>query len=146
MSLDPRDGRKSHAVRDRCLIRWDRGRLEVERDQVYSAFSRLGGMLAQSRSLAPTGEGIASISRRFVQGLEYGTLRILIDRYNHFVVFDSRGNLVCIFYVVRDEAAALLVDGTWWGSRRLIGRDAAPGAAERFARALIEAEGAKERA
>ena len=52
------------------------------------------------------------------------------------MVFDSRGNLVCIFYVVRDEVAALLVDGTWWGSRRLIGRDAVPGAAERFARAL----------
>jgi hypothetical protein len=136
---------KRHAIRDRCLIRWDRGRLEVEREQVYSSFSRLGGMMAQSRSLAPSGEGIASTSRRFVQVLEHGTLRILIDRYNHIVVFDSRGNLICIFYVVRDEAAALLVDGTWWGSRRLIGREAAPLAAERFARALFEAERPMER-
>jgi hypothetical protein len=137
---------KSQAVRDRCLIRWDRGRLEVERDHVYSAYSRLGGMMAQSRSLPPSGVGIASIWQRFVQVIEHGTLRILIDRYNHIVVFDSRGNLICIFYVVRDEAAALLVDGTWWGSRRLIGRDAAPGADERFARALSEAERAMERA
>ena len=138
--------RVSH-VRDRCLIRWDRGRLEVEREQVYSTFSRLGGMLAQSRSLPPgRRRRSTSTSRRFVQVIEHGTLRILIDRYNHIVVFDSRGNLVCIFYVIRDEAAALLVDGTWWGSRRLIGRDAAPGAAERFARALLEAEGATERA
>jgi hypothetical protein len=137
---------KSHAVRDRCLIRWDRGRLEVEREHVYSTFSHLGGMIAQSRSLLPFGNGIVSNSRRFVQILEHGTLRFLIDRYNHIVMFDSRNNLICIFYVVRDEAAALLVDGTWWGSRRLIGRDAAPGAAERFARALSEAEGAMERA
>jgi hypothetical protein len=136
---------ESRSVRDRCLIRWDRGRLEVERDRVYSVFSRLGGMIAQSRSLSPSSEGIKTVSRRFVQILEHGTLRILIDRYNHFVVFDSHGNLVCIFYVVRDEAAALLVDGTWWGSRRLIGRDVAPGAAERFARALLAAERPPER-
>src|SRR5262249_29493167 len=125
--------------------RWDRGRLEVEREQVYSAFSRLGGSVAQSRSLPPASEEVRESMRRFVQILEHGRLRILIDRYNHFVVFDSHGNLVCIFYVVRNEAAALLVDGTWWGSRRLIGRDTARGAAERFARTLIEAERAPER-
>ena len=61
------------------------------------------------------------------------------------MVFDSRGNLICIFYVIRDEAAALLVDGTYWGSRRLIGREAVPGAAERIGRALLEAEGVPER-
>jgi hypothetical protein len=137
---------RSHAIRDRCLIRWDRGKLEVEREHVYSVFSRLGGMIAQSRSLPPSGGGFGSSSRRFVQVLEPGTLRILIDRYNHIVVFDSRGNLICILYVIHDEVAALLVDGSWWGSRRLIGRDTAPGAAERFARALSEAEREMERA
>jgi hypothetical protein len=135
----------SRVVRDRCLIRWDRGRLEVEREDVYRTFARLGGSLAQSRSLSPESEGIRGMSRRFVQILEHGRLRILIDRYNHFVVCDSRGNLVCIFYVVRDEAAAVLVDGSWWGSRRLIGRDVARGAAERFARTLVEAERGSER-
>jgi hypothetical protein len=136
---------ESRSIRGRCLIRWDRGRLEIERDQVEQALARLGGMLAQSRSLSPSSEGVRGSSRRFVQVIEHGTLRILIDRYNHVVVFDAGGNLVCIFYVVRDEIAALLVDGTWWGSRRLIARDAAPGAAERIARALAEAEGSLER-
>jgi hypothetical protein len=137
-------------VCDLCLLRWDQGRLEVERARVDSTFSRLGGMIAQSRSLPPRSlplwcAGELGISQRFIQVLEHGTLRILIDRYNHFVVFDSRGNLVCIFSVIRDEAAALLVDGTWWGSRRLIGGESAPGAAERFARALLAAEQVRER-
>ena len=100
-------------------------------------------MLTQSRSLRP-GDPPGSTQRRFVQIIEEGKLRILIDRYNHFVVFDARGNLVCIFYVIRNEVAAVLVDGTYWGSRRLIGRDAVPGAAERIGRALLEAEGVPE--
>lgn len=135
---------KSRHVIDRCLLRWDRGRLEVERHQVYAVFSRLGGVLSQSRSLRPGDQDAAGTQRRFVQIIEEGKLRILIDRYNHFVVFDSGGNLVCVFYVIGDEAAALLVDGTCWGSRRLIGREAIPGAAERIGRALLEAEGVPE--
>ncbi len=135
---------ESRHVRDRCLIRWDRGRLEVERHEVYAVFSRLGGVLCQSRSLRPGDQDSSGSQRRFVQIIEEGRLRILIDRYNHFVVFDSRGNLVCVFYVIRDEAAALLVDGTYWGSRRLVGRDVVPGAAERIGRALLEAEGVPE--
>jgi len=135
----------SRFVRDRFLLRWDRGRLELERAQVYSTFSGLGGMLAESRSLSPAIAGAGPELRRFVQVLEHGRLRILIDRYNHFVIFDSQGNLVCIFYAVRDEAAALLVDGTFWGSRRLTGREVLPGAAQRIARALLEAERAPEK-
>ena len=134
----------SRHVRDRCLIRWDRGRIEVERDQIYSVFARLGGVLAQSRSLRPGDAEINRTQIRFVGVIEEGRLRILIDRYNHFVVFDSRGNLVCIFYVIRDEVGALLVDGTYWGSPRLIGRAATPGAAERIGRELREAEGLPE--
>jgi hypothetical protein len=135
----------SRTVTDQILIRWDRGRLEIEREHVDSVLARLGGMIAQSRSVRRSNPGIAPFPRRFVQILEHGTLRILIDRYNHFVVYDSHENLVCTFYVVRDEAAGLLVDGTWWGSRRLTGREPMPGAAERFARALLEAERAPER-
>ena len=45
---------KSHAVRDRCLIRWDRGRLEVEREQcVFDVFAagRDAGPIAKSVAL-----------------------------------------------------------------------------------------------
>ena len=76
---------------------------------------------------------------RFWQVIEEGQLRILIDRYNHFVVFDSERNLVCIFYVVGDEAAAVLVDGTLWGSRQADRPRGGPGAAERIGRALSAA-------
>ncbi len=131
----------SRHAHDRCLFRWDRGRLEVERDEVFTVFSRLGGVLTQSRSLRRGDSEVNRHQLRFVGVIEEGRLRILIDRYNHFVVFDARGNLVCIFYVIGDDAAALLVDGTYWGSYRLIGREALPGAAERIGRALLEAEG-----
>jgi hypothetical protein len=128
-------------VHDRCLIRWDRARLEVERDEVFTVFSRLGGVLTQSRSLRRGDSEANRYQLRFVGVIEEGRLRILIDRYNHIVVFDARGDLVCIFYVIGDYAAALLVDGTYWGSYRLIGREALPGAAERIGWALLEAEG-----
>jgi hypothetical protein len=134
-------GEASRHVHDRCLIRWDRGRLEVERDDVFSVFSRLGGVLTQSRSLRRGDAEVNGHQLRFVGIIEEGSLRILIDRYNHFVVLDARGSLVCIFYVIGNEVAALLVDGTYWGSRRLTGREPAPGAAERIGRALLEAEG-----
>jgi hypothetical protein len=136
---------ESHHVRDRCLIRWDRGRIEVERHEVFSVFSRLGGVLAQSRNLRRGDREIEANSQmRFHGVIEGAPLRILIDPYNHFVVFDGRGNLVCILYAIGDEVAALLVDGTYWGSRRLIGREVVPGAAERIGRALLEAEGVPE--
>jgi hypothetical protein len=136
---------ESHHVRDRCLIRWDRGRIEVERHEAFSVFSRLGGVLAQSRSLRRGDREIeATTQMRFHGVIEGAPLRILIDPYNHFVVFDGRGNLVCILYAIGDEVAALLVDGTYWGSRRLIGREVIPGASERIGRALLEAEGIPE--
>ena len=132
--------RENRHVSDRCLIRWDRGRLEVERDQVFAKAAELGGMLAQSRSFPPGSRELNGTAARFVQIVEHGTLRILIDRYNHSVVFDSDGNVVCVFYVIKDEAAAWLPDGTCWGPRRLIGREPKPGAAQRIALALREAE------
>ncbi len=136
---------ENRRVSERWLIRWDRGRLEVERDSVAATFSALGGTLAQSRSFPPASHEIAGGRARFVQIIEHGALRILIDRYNHFVVFDRDRNVTCLLYVIKDEVAAWLPDGTCWGPRRLIGREPDPRAAELFAAALRAAERAPER-
>jgi hypothetical protein len=127
------------------LIRWDRERLEVERDPGAERFLSLGGTTAQSRSLPPDSRDSSGTGARFVQIIEHGALRILIDRYNHFVVFDRARNVIGIFYAIKDDVAAWLPDGTCWGPRRLIGRESRPGAAERIAAALQAAERAPER-
>ena len=59
-------------VHDRCLIRWDRGRIEVERNEVFSVFSRLGGVLTQSRTLRPCDQLTSGTKKRFVQVIEEG--------------------------------------------------------------------------
>ena len=126
----------------RCLIRWDQGRLEVVAPRgLFRLPSSSAGSSAQSRSLPP-----GKLEPRhgpligFVQIIEHDGLRFLIDRYNHLVVLDRSGELLCIFYVTRDEVAAWLPDGTCWGSRRLIGGEPTPGAAERIAAVLRSAE------
>jgi hypothetical protein len=129
-------------VRFSCLLRWDQPRLDVAYHDADALIERLGGVVAESRSLPPNGiaQTVDGAPPRFVQVIEHGALRILIDRYNHIAVLGSRNEPVCMFYVSRGEVAAWLADGTCWGSRRLIGGEAAPGAAARIAAALRAAE------
>jgi hypothetical protein len=123
-----------------CLIRWDQGRLDVVHHEAVELFQRLGGVVAESRSLSPGRSGLQYDLHRFVQSIELDRLRVLIDRYNHLAVLGPSGELICMFYVTEDEVAAWMPDGTCWGSRRLIGGDPTPGAAERIAAVLRSAE------
>jgi len=77
---------------------------------------------------------------RFVQHVEYDGPCFLIDRYNHIAVLGRSGELLCLFYVTREEVAAWLPDGTRLGPRRLIGGEPTPGAGERIAAVLRSAE------
>jgi hypothetical protein len=123
-----------------CLIRWDQGRIEVVHDDAVILFQRLGGVVAESRSLPAGRTGLDYDPLRFVQCVEHGGLRILIDRYNHFAVLDRNEELLCMFYVSGTEVAGWLPDGTYLGSRRLIGGEPTAGAAERIAAVLRMAE------
>jgi MoxR-vWA-beta-propeller ternary system domain bpX1 len=123
-----------------ALICWDQGRLEAIQHEPVSLFQRLGGVVAESRSLSPGKAGLDYDPHRFVQSIELPGLRVLIDRYNHLVVLGRGGELLCMFYVAWDEVAAWMPDGTCWGSRRLIGGEPTPGAAERIAAVLRSAE------
>jgi hypothetical protein len=127
-------------VRSTCLIRWDRGRLEVTFDDAASLLDQLGGPFAVSRSVATGNQGRGYDPDRFVQVVEGNGLRILIDRYNHLAIMDRVGALVCVFYVSGTEMAAWLPDGTMWGPRRLIGGEPAAGATERIAAAIARAD------
>ena len=128
--------------RSSCLIRWDQGRLEFVARDARGSLEPLAEVVAESRSLPPghPAHRPDPDPLRWVQFLEHGGLQILIDRYNHLAVLGRGGGLLCMFYVNRDEAAAWMPDGTCLGSRRLIGGEATPGAAERIASVLRAAE------
>ena len=135
--FDQVGARRSHA---QVLIRWGVGRLTIDHDDPVQNFERLGGVVAESRSL-PHGITPASSGRaRFTRFIEHGPLRILIDEYNHLAVLGSGGRLVAMFYLSGREFAAWLPDGTSLGSSWLIGGPPPNDAAERIAAALRAAE------
>ncbi len=122
------------------LIRWDQGWLNLRVCEAGSQLEPVGEVIAVSRSMPVGSHGLGYDPERFVQMIEHGGLRILIDRYNHLVVLGRGGALVCMMFVSRREFAAWLPDGTMFGPRRLIGGEPTPGASERIAAALKWAE------
>ena len=123
-----------------CLIRWDRGRLEVVARDAEALLAQLGGPVAVSRAVLPENLGRGHDRNRFVQFIEHKGARILIDRYNQLAVLDKDGDLTCVFFMSGTDIAAWLPDGTRWGPRRYIGGEPTPGASERIAAALKRAE------
>ncbi len=123
-----------------CLIRWDRGRLEVDHRAPAQTFQELGGVIAESRSFPRLKSDARYDQFRFQRVVEHATLRILIDQYNHLAVLDRDGELISMFYASGQEFAAWMPDGTRLGSSRLIGGELTPHAAEQLARVLWSAE------
>ena len=123
-------------ARSCCLIRWDRGLLEVNDRGAEALLEHLGGTVAVSRAVVTAMQKPGQDPNRFVQFIAHEGARILIDRYNHIVVTGRGGELVCVFFVSRNEVAAWLPDGTLWGARRLIGGEPAADAGERIAAAM----------
>ena len=134
------DLRGPRRARFSWLIRWDQGWLNLTVREADSSLDLLGGVLAVSRSVSAGNLGLGYDSERFVQIIEHGGLRILIDRYNHLVILGGGGELVCVMFVSRDEFAGWLPDGTMFGPRRLIGGEPTRRASERIAAALLRAE------
>jgi hypothetical protein len=123
-------------ARSCCLIRWDRGWLEVNDRGAEALLEDLGGTIAVSRGVVPAMHMPFQDPNRFVQFIAQEGARILIDRYNHIAVLTRSGDLACMFYVNGNEVAAWLPDGTCWGARRLIGGEPTAAAAERIAAVL----------
>src|SRR5262249_24715110 len=78
----------------------------------------------------------------FVDAAE-GRLTVLIDPSGEVAVFNSGGNLICMFFVFRNQFAAWRPDGTRYGPASLTGGPPTPDALERLARALQEASGSR---
>jgi hypothetical protein len=129
-----------HAHWSSCLIRWDTGQLELVRQNAADRLEQLGGAVAVARSLPTVNHGLGYDGRRFVQVVQHGGLRVLIDRYNHLAALGPDGALLCVFYINGEEVAGWMPDRTRWGSRRLIGGGPHPRSAERIAAALRQAE------
>jgi hypothetical protein len=137
--FDPGGPRRPQSM---CLIRWDRGRLEVDYQDPAQTFQGLGGVVAESRGLPPSSRRAFDPDDplRFSQVVDHVGLQIFIDQYNHLAVLDRDGDLIGMFYVAGSEFAAWMPDGTRLGSSRLIGGASTPHAAERLARVLRSAE------
>jgi hypothetical protein len=135
--FDQVGARRPHA---QALIEWGGGRLIVDRDDPAQNFQRLGGVVAESRSL-PYGSTLSPAVRgRFGRFIEHGRLRILIDEYNHLAVLGPGERLVAMFYLSGREFGAWLPDGTSLGSSWLIGGPPPKDAADRIGAALRAAE------
>jgi hypothetical protein len=63
----------------------------------------------------------------------------VVTLFGEVFVFEQTGELVCGFFVFRQQAAAWLPDGTCWGAESLLGRPPTAGAADRIGKALSEA-------
>jgi hypothetical protein len=76
--------------------------------------------------------------RRFVT-LDEGPVIVLVDRYSQIALLDRLWNLVCMFFVFRNQVAGWMPDGTLYGPAALTGGPETPNAAERIARRLQQA-------
>ena len=119
-------------IESACAIRWDHGTLEMFHGDFDLPSNRTEKILGRWRKKAADDLPRSSI--------RCGGLHATCIRPNHVDVFDSDGNIVCIFYVGRAESAAWLPDGTRIGAPRLIGGEPTPGGAQRIAAVLRQAE------
>lgn len=128
-----------HPLRQ-TLVRWDRGRLEVQTEFASQTFEKLGGEVQDDDGVSDAALPTCYDSIRFVRRAEGSTLRVLIDNFNHLAVQDRRERLLVVFYVRGRDFAAWMPDGTRFGTGRLIGGGASRAAAERIAAVLRAAE------
>lgn len=112
------------------LVRWDKGRLEVE--AVTNPNSISGGLAVESKTLPPW---LFYDPRRFV-GVAHGWLVAALDLYGQLALFEANGQLVCMFFSFRHQLAAWLPDGTRLGPAALLGGPPTPGAAEKIGQTL----------
>jgi hypothetical protein len=63
----------------------------------------------------------------------------VVTLFGEVFLFEHTGELVCGFFVFRQQAAAWLPDGTRWGAEALLNRPQTPGAQAKIGKALIEA-------
>jgi hypothetical protein len=64
---------------------------------------------------------------------------VVSDAFGQLAVFDQLGQLVCVFFVFRDQAGAWMPDGTRYGPPSITGGPPTPGALAALGNALREA-------
>jgi hypothetical protein len=133
--------RIDESPRRQVLIRWDRERLEVNReDQAVQVFQQLGGVVAELGEPPVQTSGWAWARHRFGRQVKHGALKILLDGFNHVAILGRNDRLIAMFFIGDEEFAAWMPDGTCLGASRLIGGPPTKAASERIAAALRAAE------
>ncbi|WP_406696248.1 hypothetical protein V5E97_35200 [Singulisphaera sp. Ch08] len=134
------------------LIRWDQGVLELSqgRGDRASYLACLAQRFAgQQNHLIPATRGHDLPSKdpkRFLASCSVLVLSVLVDFIGQVSVFDRSNQLVCMFYVFRDQLAGWMPDGTRMGAANLTGGAATEDGQARFwaaLRAASEIEGSQ---
>jgi len=108
---------------------WERGDLEHQ---------FLGPRKSAMEAAGKRNAGPYDSARIFA--LSTNSLTAVCDSFGQVRIVDKRvGDLVCMFFVYRNEIAGWMPDGTRWGSRRLLGAAAHPDASTKFVHALAAA-------
>lgn len=134
-----------HLVRWDRLIRWDRALIQSRHGQTDRRAllqSELAGTSLRPTGTVATRHGLPPFVRydlrRFVAGAR-DRVSVAVDAYGQIAVFDRDGELVCMFFFFRGQAAAWMPDDTCHGPPSLINRPPTPGALEKIGRALHDA-------
>ncbi len=123
------------------LVNWHAGRLEFRQLRGSAAFL----WEARARDDIPT-ECVPAVPRQLPGFLHDTTGRFraaarsnliaVVDAYGQVALCTHAGELLCMFFVFRNQIAAWAPDGTCYGAQVLLGQGPTPGALERIGQAL----------
>jgi hypothetical protein len=130
--------------REQHILRWGRGRLELE-FEVLNAGGHVRPGLSVSHTRWPgTPEGVPAFLKgdpnRFLAGAQ-GQVLAVVDRHGQVAILAQTQRLVCMFFVLRATVAGWMPNGTRFGPESVTGAPATAGAMEKFGRALCTASG-----
>src|SRR5262249_399661 len=130
--------------REQHILRWGRGRLELE-FEILNAEDHVRPGLSVSHTRWPgTPEGVPAFlkgdANRFLAGAQ-GRVLAVVDRHGQVTILDRTQRLVCMFFVLRPTVAGWMPDGTRFGPESVTGAPATAGPMEKFGRALGGASG-----
>jgi hypothetical protein len=124
------------------LIRWDKGTLELSRNEERDPERLLARAFGDSHMATVAARPRSKTSllwRRFVAGCSAFGLIVLVDIFGQIALLDRNRQLVAMFFIFRDQVAAWLPDGTRFGPVSIIGGPPAPDAHQRIGAALQQA-------
>ncbi|AGA26453.1 hypothetical protein [Singulisphaera acidiphila] len=126
------------------LIRWDRPVLELTQGRGNVSTFLAQKFDEQSFRTVPAPRGrspLTTDSKRFLGSCSFSGLSVHVDFIGQVSVLGKTGELVCMFYMFRNQLAGWMPDGTRIGPAHLTGGPATENGEASFRTALQEASG-----